>query len=214
MFSQVSVILFTGRRGVCGNHPQGRQPPPGQTPPPVQTPPWADTPPGQTPPEQTTLWADTTFPGRHPLGRHHLPSQTPPPQAETRQADIPWADTSPWQTPLPWPDHPPPPAQCMLRYPHPYPLPSACCNTHPQCMLGHPPPRGHYSRWWTRKWGHTRMLHRSYYRFFYAILYSTYSHWVRYTGETRFARSRRFFVVIDRIPQREESFLSPLELRT
>ena len=50
MFSQASVILFTGGGGGCGRHP-----------------------PGQTPPRQTPPWADTTQTDT-PLGRHTLPS--------------------------------------------------------------------------------------------------------------------------------------------
>ena len=54
MFSQVSVILFTGGTlGVCGRHPPDRHSLPwADTPrqtPPRQTPPWADTPPANTP---------------------------------------------------------------------------------------------------------------------------------------------------------------------
>ena len=76
MFSQASVILFTGRQ----TPPPWADTPladtPGRHPPPSQTPPWTDTIPGQTPP-----YADTTPPplstematavdGMHPTGMH------------------------------------------------------------------------------------------------------------------------------------------------
>ena len=66
MFSQASVILFTGG----WQTPPGRHTPPGQTP--LADTPWADTP-----------WAEApradTPPGRHPPGKH-LPSRHPPPR--------------------------------------------------------------------------------------------------------------------------------------
>ena len=97
MFSQASVILFTGGRG--GG---------------VTDTPQAD-PQADTPSRQTPL-------GRHPsrytpLGRHP-PGQTPPGQTS------PWSDT-PWPD-TPCPVHAGMhtlPAQCMLGY---TPLPSAC----------------------------------------------------------------------------------------
>ena len=61
MFSQASVILFTG--GVSARHPPLSRHPPGQT-----HSPWADTP----------TWADTLPLGRHPhLGRHPLGRHPP-----------------------------------------------------------------------------------------------------------------------------------------
>ena len=74
MFLHLSVILFTGGRGV---HPPWQTQPPGRhTPSPT---------PRQTPP----TWTDTYPPGRHP------PRQTPPRQTTPQQ-------TPPWQTyPLP-----------------------------------------------------------------------------------------------------------------
>ena len=72
MFSQASVILFTG--GVSGRHPPGQTPPgrhslgrhtPVQTPP-VQASSWADIPPGRHPSQQAATAAD----GTHPIGMH------------------------------------------------------------------------------------------------------------------------------------------------
>ena len=63
MFSQVSVILFTGT--VVADTPLCRHPS------------WADSTP---PPRQTPAWADTPL-GRHPPGQAP-PEQTPPPRAD------------------------------------------------------------------------------------------------------------------------------------
>ena len=73
MFSQASVILFTG---VCVCDPVGRHSLPGQTPP-AQTPTWADIPQTDTPWLGHPPWADTPSPetataagGMHPTGMH------------------------------------------------------------------------------------------------------------------------------------------------
>ena len=76
MFSQASLILFTGERG---RHPPGQVPPGGDNP--------LVDPPDRHCPRQTPPWADTS-PGRHPQGRHP-PGRHPPPVRCPRQADSP-----------------------------------------------------------------------------------------------------------------------------
>ena len=98
MFSQASVILFTGRRGVSVADTPG------------QTPPWADTTQADTPPgrhlqEDTPPWEDTPL-GRHSPPGKHPPGQTPPGPVH---AGI---HTSPAQCMLGYT----PPAQCLLGY--------------------------------------------------------------------------------------------------
>ena len=76
MFSQASVILFTG--GVWQTLP-----------PPSEQTPLADPPPGQTPPPRADTLKGTHFPGQtSPLGRH-------PPGRHPTSADIPWAEILP-----------------------------------------------------------------------------------------------------------------------
>ena len=77
MFLHLSVILFTGGRGVW-------QTPPRQTQTWADTP-WVDTPTSRQTPGQTPPWADTTL-DRHPLGRHPWADTPPgrhPPRADT-----------------------------------------------------------------------------------------------------------------------------------
>ena len=81
MFSQVSVILFTGG-GVWQTPPSPVRHPLGQTPLPKQTPPWTDTPgqrsPGRHPPQADTPPRQTPPLGRHPPAQCML-GYTPPP---------------------------------------------------------------------------------------------------------------------------------------
>ena len=107
MFSQASVILFTGG----GDTPQTDTP-------------WADTPFARHPPADTPLgrppWADTP---RQTCPRQPPPGQTP--LRQTPQADTPQADTpSPGQTPLKADTPPPIPQQTA----------TAADSTHPTRM--------------------------------------------------------------------------------
>ena len=82
MFSQVSVILFTGER-VWQTPPDRHPPPTGRHHPWADTP-WADIPPGQTRQPPGRHRPGQTLPGRQPLPPGHTP---PRPWQTTTAAD-------------------------------------------------------------------------------------------------------------------------------